>query len=285
VWASSCVLEVRCETATAYFKALPHSGRVEFAVTRWLSEAFPDVVPRVIACDAGRRWLLMQACAGVLLEGVPDITAWARAARRYGQLQVACAVRGDVLQALGCRVRGLASLVPSMTTLAGDREALRVGEPDGVTEAQLEQLRDSLPTLERRCVELDGIGVPYTLEHGDLWPGNVFVELSDGACAIIDWEDAAIAHPFLGLAPLTVGLGNAGLATPDNVAALERAYAAPFESFGSAAQLHGALSRAGPLCFLDMAVRYRAQRGSMVAQHPWMRDLVPYAVRLALERL
>jgi thiamine kinase-like enzyme len=92
-----------------------------------------------------------------------------------------------------------------MTTLAGDREALRVGEPDGVTEAQLEQLRESLPTLERRCVELDGIGVPYTLEHGDLWPGNVFVELSDGACAIIDWEDAAIAHPFLGLAPLTVG--------------------------------------------------------------------------------
>ena len=97
--------------------------------------------------------------------------------------------------------------------------------------------------------------------------------------------NAAIAHPFLGLAPLTVGLGNAGLATPDNVAALERAYPAPFESFGSAAQLRGALSRAAPLCFLDMAVRYRAQRGSMVALHPWMRDLVPYAVRLALERL
>jgi hypothetical protein len=34
-----------------------------------------------------------------------------------------------------------------------------------------------------------------------------------------------------------------------------------------------------------MAVRYRAQRGSMVALHPWMRDFVPYAVRLALERL
>ena len=81
------------------------------------------------------------------------------------------------------------------------------------------------------------------------------------------------------------GLGNAGLATPDNVAALERSKPAPFESFGSAAQLRGALSRAAPLCFLDMAVRYRAQRGSMVALHPWMRDLVPYAVRLALERL
>ena len=284
-WASSCVLEVRCETETAYFKALPRSGRVEFAVTRWLSEAFPDVVPRVIACDAGRRWLLMHACAGVPLEAVPDGSSWAYAARRYGQLQVACTARGDELQALGCRVRSVASLVPAMMSLAGDREALRVGEPDGVTEAQLEQLRDSLPTLERRCLELDGIGVPYTLEHGDLWPGNVFVELPDSACVIIDWEDAAIAHPFLGLAPLTVGLGNAGLATPENVAALERAYLGPFESFGSAAQLRGALSRAAPLCFLDMAVRYRAQRGSMVALHPWMRDLVPYAVRLALERL
>ena len=39
------------------------------------------------------------------------------------------------------------------------------------------------------------------------------------------------------------------------------------------------------VCFLDMAVRYRAQRGSMVALHPWMRDLGPYAVQLALERL
>ena len=100
------------------FKALPRSGRVEFAVTRWLSKAFPDVVPRVIAWDAGRRWLLMQACAGVPLEAVPDVTAWARAARRYGQLQVACAVRSDALQALGCRIRGLAALVPAMTSLA-----------------------------------------------------------------------------------------------------------------------------------------------------------------------
>src|SRR4029453_19210086 len=132
-WASSCGLEVQCETAEGFFKGLPRPARVEFGVTRWLSEAFPDVAPRVIACDAGRRWLLMQACGGVPLEGVPDMTAWAGAARRYGQLQVACALRGDALRALGCRVRGLAWLVPAMRSLAEDRESLRVGEPDGVT--------------------------------------------------------------------------------------------------------------------------------------------------------
>jgi Phosphotransferase enzyme family len=284
-WESSCVLEVQCETATAYFKALPRSGDVEFAVTRWLSEVFPDIVPRIIADDVSRRWLLMEGCAGVTLEDVTDMTTWARAARRYGQLQVACAARSDTLRALGCRVRDLTALVPAIASLAGDREALCVGEPAGVTELQLEQLRDSLPALERRCVELDGIGIPHALEHGDLWPGNVFVDLSSGACAIIDWEDAAIAHPFLGLAPLTVGLGSAGLATPDNLATIEHEYAAAFEPFGSVAQLCGAIARAAPLCFLDMALRYRAERSAMVALHPWMRDLVPYAVRLALERL
>jgi hypothetical protein len=64
-WASSCVLEVQCEAATAYFKALPHSGRVEFAVTRWLSEACPDVAPRVSACDAGRSGSTFCRCSFV----------------------------------------------------------------------------------------------------------------------------------------------------------------------------------------------------------------------------
>jgi hypothetical protein len=34
-----------------------------------------------------------------------------------------------------------------------------------------------------------------------------------------------------------------------------------------------------------MALRYRAQRLSVVRLHPWMADLVPQAVRLALTAL
>jgi hypothetical protein len=34
-----------------------------------------------------------------------------------------------------------------------------------------------------------------------------------------------------------------------------------------------------------MAVRYRAQAPSVVRLHPWMRDLIPQTIRLALARL
>ena len=37
--------------------------------------------------------------------------------------------------------------------------------------------------------------------------------------------------------------------------------------------------------FFDMAVRYRHRPPSVVRLHPWMRDLVPQALRLALARV
>ena len=227
----------------------------------------------------------MESFAGCTLEETDDVEAWAFVARRYAELQIACAGRRDALAALGCPHRPLAALMPAIASLADDRVSLRCGAPEGITEVQLRQLRRALPALQRRCVEMEAMGAGDTLEHGDLWPGNAFVDRTGGTCAIIDWEDAAIAHPFLGLAPLMVGLGPAGLATAENVSRVERAYAEAFASLGSMTRLRATIERAAPLGLLEMAVRYRAQRGSMVALHPWMRDLVPQVVRLALERL
>jgi hypothetical protein len=125
--------------------------------------------------------------------------------------------------------------------------------------------------------------MPSTIEHGDLWPGNIFVDAE--SCVVIDWEDAAIAPPFFSLAPLQVGLINAGLGTRANVERLERAYLAGFVHLGSPADLQRALRLAIPLCFIEMAARYRGQPRSVVSLHPWMRDLVPQTVRLALSRI
>ena len=49
---------------------------------------FPDVVPRIIAAEPARRWLLMKACRGQKLEEIADIAVWERAANRYARLQV-----------------------------------------------------------------------------------------------------------------------------------------------------------------------------------------------------
>jgi hypothetical protein len=287
-WMSSCVLRVECDDGVAYFKAVPDASP-EYAVTHWLGERFPGHVAPLVAADDERQWLLLGDCAGRNLETVTDIAGWAAAARRYGELQVECASRIGELRRAGCGDRALADLPDAVAKLAADAAALQPVDrdakraPGGLTDVELARLHAVVPTLAARCAELASFGIPNTLEHGDLWPGNVFV--ADAASAIIDWEDVAIAHPFLSLAPLTVGLGNFGLASAANVEHVERAYARAFESLLSPADLHRAFELAAPLCFFDMAVRYRAQRASVVRLHPWMRDLVPQTVRLALARV
>ena len=280
-WQSSCVLRVDYGDETAYFKALP-AGGPEYAMTRWLAGEFPQHAAPLIAADGAHRWLLLGACAGRSLEEVADVAAWAAAVRRYGGLQLACAERTDELRRAGCATRSLQSLPAAVAALANDAAMLHAGL-DGLTEAEFAGLRSIVPAVATRCGELAAIGIPDSLEHGDLWPGNVFVD--GDASAIIDWEDVAIAHPFLSIAPLIVGLGNAGLATPANVAELEQGYARAFESIAPASRIRRAIDLAAPLCFLDMALRYRAERGSVARLHPWMRDLVPQTVRLALARL
>jgi hypothetical protein len=78
-WATSTVLSVRTPSGDYYFKALPESGRVEGALTHYLAQRFPDAMPRIIAAEPDRRWLLMAACPGRTLEDIADVTVWERA--------------------------------------------------------------------------------------------------------------------------------------------------------------------------------------------------------------
>jgi Phosphotransferase enzyme family len=279
-WASSCVLRVRVSDGEYYFKALPASGDRECAVTRYLAQHFPDVVPRIVACEPTRRWLLLAACAGHTLEALAEPAAWERAASRYAQLQVACVARVPALRALGCPVHDLETLARRIEPLCNDASALRAGQPGGLRSAEIERLQKLVPTLRRHCEQLGAAGIGLTLEHGDLWPGNVFVDA--GTCTIIDWEDVMIAHPFFSLAPLSVGLRNSAAYSPELLARLDAAYLSAFAGFAPKAQLRNALRIAAPLGFIDMAIRYRHQRPSVAALHPWMHDLVPETLRLAL---
>jgi aminoglycoside phosphotransferase (APT) family kinase protein len=282
-WESSSVLLVRTASGLLYFKALPQSCRVESAVTAYLARHFADVVPAIVAVNSDRRWLLMKACPGRKLEEIGDTRVWERAARRYATLQVDCVRHVDALQRLGCPSRGLDELARSIEAVARDEAALRPGAADGLTHAEFARLAAAIPAPQRYCDELAACGVPDTIEHGDLWPGNIFADAA--SCAVIDWEDVAVAHPFFSLAPLTVGMMNAGLGQPASIARLEHAYAAVFEAVAPASQVKRALELAQPLCFVEMAARYRRQRPSIARLHPWMRDLVPQTLRVALARL
>lgn len=268
-WMSSCVLFVPTATGEFWFKAVPESGRHEVGVTAYLAQHFPGTVAHVVATEPDRRWLLMRALDGRRLEEIDDATAWEHAAAMYGRLQADGVGHVPPLRARGCQTRALDALAAEIEPLAADDATLR----------------RRVPELRQRCEQLAACGVPLTLEHGDLWPGNFLVD--DRTCALIDWEDVAIGHPFLSLAPLLVGLGMAQprLHSREMIERLERAYVTGFEALATPDRLRQALRLAAPLSFVDMAARYRRQRPSVVRLHPWMRDLVPQTVQLALAAL
>jgi Phosphotransferase enzyme family len=193
-WPSSCVLRVHAANGDCYFKAVPESLRRECMVTEYLAHHFPDAVPRVIATEPERRWLLLAACTGRPLGEVTDVALWERAVARYARLQAACVPRVRELGALSCTLRSLEALAKAIGPLSSDTAALRPGEPDGLSGAEFARLQALVPVLRRRCERLTACRIPLTLEHGDLWPGNFLVDQS--TCVIIDWEDVAIAHPF-----------------------------------------------------------------------------------------
>ncbi|BCY13796.1 hypothetical protein L3i22_088840 [Actinoplanes sp. L3-i22] len=66
----------------------------------------------------------------------------------------------------------------------------------------LAELIDGLPA---RLAEVAACGLPDTLLHGDLHPGNVRTD-GAGAPVIIDWGDSAIGHPAFDLLRLIEGL-------------------------------------------------------------------------------
>ena len=257
-WHSSTVLRVTADGFDCYFKAVPANLAVETQVTRHLAARLPEFVPRLLAVDLERRWLLTEAFAGAALDSA-DPDCWPRAARRYGDLQAAAAGHVDALEALGCRRR-----TPRM--LSAELQAL-IDDESVVAE------------LQRRCALLERSGLPLTLEHGDLWPSNVLCDRA--TTVVIDWEDACIAPPLMGLAPLIVGLSAHPAASPGALEAVQRAYLGAFTSYTSVTRLEGLLPLVLPLAFCDMAVRYREQRPSVASQHPWMRDLVPEALARA----
>jgi Ser/Thr protein kinase RdoA (MazF antagonist) len=111
-------------------------------------------------------------------------------------------------------------------------------------------LRRRLPHLAAACRELDSIGVPSTLVHGDVSPGNVRWTGKDWL--VYDWTDACITNPFQELAsPLSYE-------SDERVAASRaRAFAGVWASFMPSCDIERALVLSRSVGAAHQAVSYR----------------------------
>ncbi|MFF5294624.1 phosphotransferase family protein [Paractinoplanes globisporus] len=181
------------DRTVAWLKQVPSFFAHEPAALRLVGAVAPGLVPALIADGADGRMLLAH------VEG----------ADRYGAGAGLCAQIAEAFH-------------PVQLALAGDAE-LAATVPDGridiarvrrVAEPYLDKidgLGDLLDELPGRLAAVDDCGLPDTLMHGDLHPGNTRTD-DAGRLTIMDWGDCTLGNPAFDILRLTERLD-----TPDPV--------------------------------------------------------------------
>ena len=269
VWGISTVVRVETDRGELWFKAsapLPLFVN-EAVVTERLASRFPGHVPAPVAVEPDRGWILFEPF---------DVLGWdaERAVRRelfgrFARLQRRTVELVDGLLADGCLDRRLGVLERQVDDLLGDRRALH-----RLDAAELRAVRRLGPKLHETIRRLEALGLPPTLVHGDLHPGNV--ARVDGELAYFDWTDACVAHPFVDLHSLQWERDEA------TREALLDAYLEPWRGVAPEETLREAVALAGVATPLHHAVSYATIAASLEpvskpeldAAHEFLREAV-----------
>lgn len=189
VWGISAVLEVPTDRGPLWFKACCDHFIAEAAIVHRLSRRIPHLVPVLAGADDEAGWLLMEPLRGASdrdrAPGAADAVApeWARA-------QVAALDWLDEMRAAGCPDRGLDATLEAWRVVLDTSPEMAL-----LTDAEREELATATGRAESLVREFWACGIPDTLSHGDLHPGNV---AHDGQeVRIFDWTDGCVTHPFL----------------------------------------------------------------------------------------
>jgi Phosphotransferase enzyme family len=191
---------IRCETdgPAVWFKAVGEPNLREFHIASLLAERFPRFVPRLLASRPEWHAWVSEETVGTTLNEVKDILCWQVAAARLADLQFAS--RTDVAPFLSAgahdlRIARLCDLVgPFFRAVLNLMKRQKKIPPAVLNESELTVLEarvfDALALLKE-------LGIPSSLGHLDLNPGNVIVSSDD--CRFLDWAEGYVGPPFLTL--------------------------------------------------------------------------------------
>jgi hypothetical protein len=174
----------------AWLKQVPEFFAHEAAVLGLVGGVAPGLVPPVLAADQEGRTLLAHVPGEDRFEAGAGFCALVAA--DFHPVQAHFAGRVDELLVAG---------VPDGRPDPGAYE--RLAEP---FYRSIDGLRELVEGLPDRLAAAAACGLPDTLVHGDLHPGNV---RSDGDLRVImDWGDATVGSPVFDIIRLTGGLAD-----------------------------------------------------------------------------
>ena len=205
----STVLRIATTSGIVYFKAsaamLVHEPALTEALSRWQ----PACMPKILAADLQRGWLLMADGGKRLREVIripEDIQHWENLLPIYAELQIKLSSRIQELLAMGIPDRRLAILPALYEQLLADRSVLLINQPGGLTQSEYQRLQNLTGHFAALCSRLLDFPIPESIHHGDFHDGNIF--FNHGSYIFFDWGDSSAAHPFFSLRTAFVSIEN-----------------------------------------------------------------------------
>jgi hypothetical protein len=257
MWARAAMLTFDTDRGRMWAKAVPEVFAHEVAVTILLADIDPGIVPPVVAADQALGRIITEHVPGPVLATVRDEpVAWTATLSRLAEVQRVLAADPAALVIAGVAAAPLAGLAEDVPRLLGDDSLLLVGLPGGLSAAEAATLRARVPELADACRALDAIGIPDSLEHGDLSATQVIV--GEMGPVILDWSDGSITHPFLSAASFLADRPAGGGPGAVGEADLIDAYLAPWVAADctTLAEARRALGLAGTVLPLHLAALY-----------------------------
>lgn len=203
-WNLSLVVTAPTPTGPVWFKAVPPFLADEGGVIARVARVDPKLTPTVLAHDPGRRAVLMDHAAGQDQWGLADDAVVGAMVERWVGVQAALVDDVDHCLAVG------ATDGRSLRVVETVRALLWVPEiAEGLTTAEFDAFEDLADNLARRLEKVEECGLPDTLVHGDLHPGNWRRNGSD--LTLLDWGDVRVGNPVLDLRAFVERLEGAAL--------------------------------------------------------------------------
>lgn len=187
-WNLSAIWLLETDLGTVWLKQVPSFFAHEPVVLAHLADA-GFAVPRLVAAEGGR--MLLDHVPGEDLYGADRAVRHGIAADMHA-IQVAASGSVGALVDAGVPDRRAAPLSTAVAEVVADHGD---GDP---------RLRDLVAGLDERLAAVAACGLPDTLVHGDLHPGNVRGD--EHHRVLIDWGDAFIGHPGFDILRLTEDL-------------------------------------------------------------------------------
>jgi hypothetical protein len=274
------VFRVVTDAGTLWFKASIAPLAYEVPLLDELGAHRRDSVPRLLAADEARAWMLMEDAGTRLTElhpGGPPIELWEEFLPQYAQLQLDVAPAAEPLIAAGVPDRRAPQLLEGFLRVLDDDRLVRPAEAAALAEAELARVRTLVPMLAEAIEAVAGLGLPDSVQHDDLHAWNVCV--GDGGYRFIDWGDACVAQPLLSL---YVPLAHA----PEGGTERARdAYLEPWTALRPRAELLAACDAAVLVAQVTGMLKWELINSALTdEERAGYEDVIPRRLRYLLER-